>query len=61
MVQDIVLMKQHNINTVRTSHYTNDPRWLDLCDRYGLYAIDETDIECHGLPCSANRTSSQRS
>jgi beta-galactosidase/beta-glucuronidase len=49
MVQDIVLMKQHNINTVRTSHYTNDPRWLELCDRYGLYVIDETDIECHGF------------
>jgi beta-galactosidase/beta-glucuronidase len=49
MVQDVVLMKQHNINTVRTSHYTNDPRWLDLCDRYGLYVVDETDIECHGF------------
>jgi beta-galactosidase/beta-glucuronidase len=49
MVEDIILMKRHNINTVRTSHYTNDPRWLDLCDRYGLYVIDETDIECHGF------------
>ncbi len=49
MVQDIVLMKQHNINTVRTSHYPNNPRWLDLCDRYGLYVIDEADLETHGF------------
>ncbi len=49
MVKDIVIMKQHNINTVRTSHYPNDPRFLSLCDRYGLYVIDETDIECHGV------------
>jgi beta-galactosidase/beta-glucuronidase len=49
MVQDVTLMKQHNINTVRTSHYINDPRWLDLCDHYGLYVVDETDIECHGV------------
>ncbi len=49
MVQDIVLMKQHNINAVRTSHYTDDPRWLDLCDRYGLYVVDEADLECHGM------------
>lgn len=49
MVQDIKLMKQNNINTVRTSHYPNDPFWLDLCDKYGLYVIDETDIECHGF------------
>ncbi|GHO42771.1 glycoside hydrolase family 2 TIM barrel-domain containing protein [Ktedonospora formicarum] len=49
MVQDILLMKQHNINTVRTSHYPNDSRFLDLCDEYGLYVIDETDLECHGF------------
>lgn len=48
MVKDITLMKRHNINAVRTSHYPNDPRWLDLCDRYGLYVVDEADIECHG-------------
>ena len=48
MVKDITLMKRHNINAVRTSHYPNDPRWLDLCDRYGLYVIDETDLETHG-------------
>ncbi|MFC5653655.1 glycoside hydrolase family 2 TIM barrel-domain containing protein [Paenibacillus solisilvae] len=48
MVQDIELMKRHNINTVRCSHYPNDERWLDLCDRYGLYVIDEADLETHG-------------
>lgn len=51
MVKDIVLMKRHNINTVRTSHYPNDPRFLDLCDEYGLYVVDESDIECHGVVC----------
>ena len=40
-------MKQHNVNAVRTSHYPDDPYWLDLCDRYGLYAIDEANIESH--------------
>lgn len=49
MLRDIELMKQHNINTVRTSHYPNDPRWLDLCDEWGLYVIDEADLECHGI------------
>jgi beta-galactosidase len=48
MIRDIVLMKQHNINAVRTSHYPNDPVWYKLCDQYGLYLIDEADIECHG-------------
>lgn len=49
MLQDVMLMKQYNINAVRTSHYPNDPRWLDLCDQYGLYVVDETDIETHGF------------
>lgn len=49
MVRDITLMKQHNINAVRASHYPNDPRWLNLCDRYGLYVIDEADLETHGF------------
>ena len=49
MLRDVTLMKQLNINTVRTSHYPNDPRWYDLCDRYGLYVIDEADIESHGM------------
>lgn len=49
MVEDIKLMKSHNINAVRTSHYPSDPRFYDLCDQYGLYVIDETDIETHGF------------
>jgi len=49
MVQDITVMKQHNINAVRTCHYPNDPRWYDLCDTYGLYVMDEANIETHGL------------
>ena len=49
MKQDIFQMKRHNINTVRTSHYPNDPRFLDMCDEYGLYVVDETDLECHGV------------
>jgi len=49
MRRDILLMKRHNINAVRTSHYPNDPRFLSLCDELGLYVIDEADIECHGV------------
>lgn len=49
MMEDVRLMKQHNINAVRTSHYPNDPRFYDLCDEYGLYVIDESDLECHGF------------
>jgi beta-galactosidase/beta-glucuronidase len=49
MLTDIKLMKQFNINAVRTSHYPNDVRWYDLCDQYGLYVIDEADLECHAL------------
>jgi len=49
MHDDLVLMKRHNINAVRTSHYPDDPRFYDLCDRLGLYVIDETDLECHGM------------
>ncbi|MGY6649539.1 glycoside hydrolase family 2 TIM barrel-domain containing protein [Wenyingzhuangia sp. IMCC45574] len=41
MIQDILLMKQHNINSVRSSHHPNDPRWYSLCDKYGLYVMDE--------------------
>ena len=47
--RDIVLMKQHNINAVRTAHYPNDPRFYELCDRYGLYVLAETDLESHGF------------
>ena len=49
MVRDIVLMKRANINAVRTSHYPDSPLWYDLCDRYGLYVMDEANIETHGL------------
>ena len=49
MRKDIVLMKRHNINAVRTSHYPDDPRWYELCDEYGLYIIDEANIESHGM------------
>lgn len=48
MVHDIQLMKKYNINAVRTSHYPNHPLWYDLCDEYGLYVIDETNLETHG-------------
>ncbi len=48
MLRDIALMKAHNINAVRTSHYPNDPRFYELCDQYGLYVLDEADIETHG-------------
>ncbi len=48
MLEDIRLMKLHNINTVRTSHYPNDPRWYDLCDEFGIYIMDETNVESHG-------------
>jgi len=49
MLKDIKLMKQFNINAVRTSHYPNDPRWYELCDKYGIYLIDEANIESHGM------------
>ncbi len=48
MIEDIKIMKQHNFNAVRTSHYPNDPRWYALCDYYGLYVYDEANIESHG-------------
>ncbi|MDR2936546.1 MAG: DUF4981 domain-containing protein [Rikenellaceae bacterium] len=49
MIRDIVLMKQANINAVRTAHYPHNTRWYELCDEYGLYVIDEANIETHGL------------
>ncbi len=49
MIQDILLMKRFNINAVRTCHYPDDPRWYDLCDEYGLYLIDEANLETHGV------------
>ena len=49
MKMDIKLMKQHNINAVRNSHYPNQERWYELCNKYGLYVIDEANIEAHGM------------
>lgn len=49
MIEDILLMKRHNINAVRTSHYPNHPEWYNLCDEYGLYVVDEANVESHGL------------
>lgn len=49
MLQDIKLMKQHNINAVRTCHYPDDARWYELCDEYGIYMVAEANIESHGM------------
>jgi beta-galactosidase len=49
MLADVLLMKRHNLNAVRTSHYPPHPRFLELCDTYGLYVIDECDLETHGF------------
>ncbi len=49
MEKDIQVMKQFNVNAVRCSHYPNQPAWYDLCDRYGIYLIDEADVESHGM------------
>lgn len=49
MLQDIRLMKEYNINAIRTSHYPNDPRFYDLCDKYGMYVVAEANIETHGM------------
>ncbi|HUU83536.1 MAG TPA: glycoside hydrolase family 2 TIM barrel-domain containing protein [Phycisphaerae bacterium] len=56
MVQDVKLLKQNNINAVRTSHYPDDPKWYDLCDRYGIYLVDEANIESHGMGYDPDRT-----
>ena len=54
MENDLLIMKAHNINMVRTSHYPNDPRFYELCDRYGVYVCDEADIETHGMQIAGN-------
>ena len=54
MVKDIKLMKENNINAVRTSHYPNQERWYELCNEYGLYVIDEANIEAHGMQFHEN-------
>ena len=60
MRKDIVLMKQFNINAVRTCHYPDDPRWYELCDQYGLYLIDEANIESHGMGYKPDHTLANR-
>lgn len=47
-------MKQHNINAIRTSHYPNSEYFYELCDEYGMYVIDEADLECHGFELTDN-------
>ncbi len=56
MKKDVELMKQNNINAVRTCHYPDDPYWYKLCDQYGIYLIDEANIESHGMGYRPNRT-----
>ena len=60
MLRDIRLMKQNNINSVRTSHYPNSPRWYELADRYGLYLVDEANVESHGYCCDPETTLGNR-
>lgn len=56
MLADIQLMKQFNINAVRTAHYPNHPKWYELCDQYGLYVVDEANIESHGMGYDLDKT-----
>ncbi len=56
MLKDIEVMKLNNINAVRTCHYPDDPYWYDLCDQYGIYLIDEANIESHGMGYRPERT-----
>jgi beta-galactosidase len=49
MIRDLELIKQGNCNLVRTSHYSDDPRWYELCDEYGIWLVAEANVECHGL------------
>ena len=56
MLRDIQIFKEYNINAVRTSHYPNDPYWYELCDEYGIYVIDEANIESHGMGYNLSRT-----
>ncbi|MEQ7798630.1 glycoside hydrolase family 2 TIM barrel-domain containing protein [Pedobacter sp. ASV1-7] len=60
MLQDIRLMKELNINAVRTSHYPNSERWYSLCDQYGLYVVDEANIECDGMSFTPQKTLSDK-
>ena len=55
MIRDLLLLKAHNVNMVRASHYPNDPRFYEYCDRYGFYVCDEADIETHGMQTGKTR------
>lgn len=54
MLEDVLMMKKHNINAVRTAHYPDLPYFYELCDQYGLYVIDEADLECHGFELTSD-------
>lgn len=56
MLKDIKIFKQNNINAVRTCHYPNDPYWYELCDEYGIYVVDEANIESHGMGYNLSNT-----
>lgn len=56
MLKDIELLRQFNLNAVRTSHYPNHPRWYELCDEYGIYLVNEANIESHGMGYDLNKT-----
>ena len=56
MLRDIQIFKENNINAVRTSHYPNDPYWYELCNEYGIYVIDEANIESHGMGYEPDKT-----
>jgi beta-galactosidase len=60
MKEDLQLMKQYYINAVRTSHYPNSPEWYRLCDEYGIYVVDEANIECDGMAFHADKTLSDK-
>jgi beta-galactosidase len=57
MIRDLEVLKQANCNHVRTAHYTNDPRWYELCDEWGIYLVAEANVECHGLAGQLDRDS----
>ena len=60
MLEDIRIMKELNINAVRTCHYPDDPRWYDLCDKYGIYVLDEANVESHGMRYDPETTLARR-
>ncbi|MBR5321928.1 MAG: DUF4981 domain-containing protein [Clostridia bacterium] len=59
MLEDLYILKRHNVNMIRTSHYPNDPRFLEMCDRLGFYVVDEADIETHGMDYTNQNLTSQ--